>query len=168
MTDSEKVIIPKRYTSQFKQAKEILESENGGLGDDAAGLIFTLIKELGAVEAKLARFRNPKIYEGPYYAVVDVPEICPECDGKSWISCGTKGMCCPICFLIRDLDAAEASLAALVAQQKAMRTALEMPIGHAEWWSDWPVSDLSPAHQAERIIKRRLDALAIQEKGGKA
>lgn len=111
MIDSEKVIIPKRYTSQFKQAKEILESENGGFGDDTAGLIFKLIKELGA---------------------------------------------------------AEASLATLVAQQEAMREALEMPIGHAEWWGDWPVSDLSPAHQAERIIKRRLAAQDAQEKGGKA
>lgn len=75
---------------------------------------------------------------------------------------------CVTCKNIFKTATAEASLATLVAQQEAMREALEMPIGHAEWWGDWPVSDLYPAHQAERIIKRRLAALAMQKKGGKA
>jgi hypothetical protein len=60
-------------------------------------------------EARIERIRTPKVYEGPYYTLAEHPERCPECDNKTWISYGAKGMCCHVCMLICELDHAEST-----------------------------------------------------------
>lgn len=118
----EEKIIPERWAGQYENC------------DWEGSEVHQLIEELGAAESKLARFRTPKVYEGPFYAMVEVPDMCPECDGKSWISHGSKGMCCHICFLIRDLDAAESALTTQADEMKRLREALESKREHTHKW----------------------------------
>jgi hypothetical protein len=53
--------IPERYTRQAKQARAILDSENGGLGDDEASFILKIILELGDAEAALDKITYERL-----------------------------------------------------------------------------------------------------------
>lgn len=67
-------------------------------------------KEIEALKDRIQRLTVPAVYEGAHYSTVEVPEICPVCDGRNFISHGTRGIVCYICWLTAALDESETNL----------------------------------------------------------
>jgi prefoldin subunit 5 len=66
----------------------------------------------------------PHVYEGDSYASVKLPERCPQCDGREFISHGSKGMVCHICWLNYQLAQAEASNQSQIPKTRKIDTPL--------------------------------------------
>ncbi len=83
-----------------------------------------LIERIARSEQALAKIRQPKLYTGQFYATVEVPDTCPDCDGRSFVSHGPNAMICYTCSLLQANDELEQALAALEARNRELESAL--------------------------------------------
>ena len=69
--------------------------------------------QVKALQSRLEKVKKPTLYTGAFYATVQLPEKCPDCDARYWISCGPKSMICGVCAAMQAADEAEEQVAAL-------------------------------------------------------
>lgn len=88
------------------------------------------------LEQQIEKIKNPIIYTGVYYASVEVPKRCPDCDGRDFISKGVRGMVCHTCWLMQALEEMERENHDLGIKNSALQrevAALRAPVTDEEW-----------------------------------
>ncbi len=84
-----------------------------------------LEKQVAALQLRLEKVKKPTLYTGAFYATVQLPEKCPDCDARYWISCGPKSMICGVCAAMQAADDAEEQVATLTEQVRVLSQELE-------------------------------------------
>ena len=84
--------------------------------------------QVKALQSRLEKVKKPTLYTGAFYATVQLPEKCPDCDARYWISCGPKSMICGVCAAMQAADDAEEQVATLTEQVRV----LSQPVSRAE------------------------------------
>jgi len=77
--------------------------------------------QVKALQSRLEKVKKPTLYTGAFYATVQLPEKCPDCDARYWISCGPKSMICGVCAAMQAADEAEEQVAALKEQVRVLK-----------------------------------------------
>lgn len=86
--------------------------------------------ELSNLRKRLEGIEHPTIYSGEYYASVITPELCPNCDGNSFISAGSKAMVCHTCWILHENDKLVAERDRLAESHRELLTALRQISAH--------------------------------------
>jgi Lar family restriction alleviation protein len=69
--------------------------------------------QLSTLQQRLDAITKPRIYTGRHYSTAEIPDRCPDCDGRDFTSHGPDRMICHQCWLTSELDRSEQEVKAL-------------------------------------------------------